>query len=113
MWHRGTDLLGVALLNPDGSTTPLEDGKMYNVASSTYNLAGRAKRRAPTFSFSLGVCSGVSERSHQLPLVAHPLSARSMALRLWHNVTILFLPAAAALNNGQADWYTTKPAPQY
>jgi hypothetical protein len=24
------------------------------------------------------------------PLVAHPLSARSMALRLWHNVTILF-----------------------
>jgi hypothetical protein len=28
------------------------------------------------------------------PLVAHPLSARSMALRLWHNVTILFYSAS-------------------
>ncbi|GBF87697.1 hypothetical protein Rsub_00408 [Raphidocelis subcapitata] len=40
MWHRGTKLLGVELLNPDGSTSPLEDGKSYNVASSTYTLSG-------------------------------------------------------------------------
>ncbi|KAI8473348.1 MAG: Metallo-dependent phosphatase-like protein [Monoraphidium minutum] len=39
-WHRGTDLLAAALLFPNGTTSDLEDGKTYNVASNSYILSG-------------------------------------------------------------------------